>query len=194
MRGATVIIKDLNLVNRYFNPRAPCGARPSASQHGIPTEIISIHAPHAGRDSLVRRARRRRTDFNPRAPCGARPLWIGSAIRFSLFQSTRPMRGATILGSRYHTAMALFQSTRPMRGATRDIRTNSGSILFQSTRPMRGATTGHGLKITVGIFQSTRPMRGATSFLIAAWRALADFNPRAPCGARRYLRWPTTFI
>ena len=57
--------------------------------------VISIHAPHAGRD-----------------------YW-GLLVRqsASLFQSTRPMRGATtsppILGIAQR-----FQSTRPMRGAT----------------------------------------------------------------------------
>ena len=57
---------------------------------------ISIHAPHAGRDHLL-------TEYNAET---------------GLFQSTRPMRGATA-----HELFGLgfvfgFQSTRPMRGAT----------------------------------------------------------------------------
>ena len=58
-------------------------------------EGISIHAPHAGRDSYCTQLSCIMMNFNPRAPCGARPLWIGSGTRSSLFQSTRPMRGAT---------------------------------------------------------------------------------------------------
>ena len=103
---------------RDFNPRAPCGARHALPPYPVQLAVISIHAPHAGRDFLLPVVRGRRVYFNPRAPCGARPfgnevmlpvgfisihaphagrdtLWIGSAIRFSLFQSTRPMRGAT---------------------------------------------------------------------------------------------------
>ena len=39
------------LYSRYFNPRAPCGARLLLrAQHGRGL-VISIHAPHAGRDS-----------------------------------------------------------------------------------------------------------------------------------------------
>ena len=34
-------------------------------------------------------------------------------------------------------------------------------------------------------FQSTRPMRGATMTIKAAKLVIDDFNPRAPCGARR---------
>ena len=79
----------------YFNPRAPCGARPRRLIRPTPrptfqstrpvrgatskkpiTELrcqISIHAPRAGRDcSDVARCSCQR-DFNPRAPCGARP-------------------------------------------------------------------------------------------------------------------------
>ena len=34
----------------------------------------------------------------------------------------------------------MFQSTRPMRGATRSRQQETGISKFQSTRPMRGAT------------------------------------------------------
>ena len=57
---------------------------------------ISIHAPHAGRDKqygIIISERR-------------------------IFQSTRPMRGATIEQYQYLMSRK-FQSTRPMRGATR---------------------------------------------------------------------------
>ena len=57
----------------YFNPRAPRGARHTTITHRDVNQFISIHAPREGRDLL----------------------WIGSAIRFSSFQSTRPARGAT---------------------------------------------------------------------------------------------------
>ena len=36
----------------------------------------------------------------------------------TLFQSTRPMRGATVVPVDDATIAGVFQSTRPMRGAT----------------------------------------------------------------------------
>ena len=79
---------------------------------------------------------------------------------------------------------------------------------FQSTRPVRGATVGVHRRLHLGLFQSTRPVRGATQTVlheggclvisIHAPRAGRDsftywiaesnqnFNPRAPCGARRF--------
>ena len=80
--------------------------------------VISIHAPHAGRDTLngtcsqdvyiFQSTRPMRgatlilawtsaiiTHFNPRAPCGARPGGMLTSSTVGIFQSTRPMRGAT---------------------------------------------------------------------------------------------------
>ena len=104
-------------VSSCFNPRAPCGARPTlvfvrvavtAFQSTRPvrgaTFIIlmqvvplgvSIHAPRAGRD--LRRSCRvpRHPSFNPRAPCGARRTAPRPTHTEGRFQSTRPVRGAT---------------------------------------------------------------------------------------------------
>ena len=101
---------------------------------------ISIHAPHAGRDISARSARRRRWHFNPRAPCGARLRSRRGTTGHSEFQSTRPMRGATVCIRTTLEVRTLFQSTRPMRGATKSMRKVLLRIIFQSTRPMRGAT------------------------------------------------------
>ena len=59
--------------NPHFNPRAPCGAR-------LLHTCLSAAEMH----------------FNPRAPCGARlsdRLKAGDSL---IFQSTRPLRGATL--------------------------------------------------------------------------------------------------
>ena len=77
-----------------FNPRAPCGAR--------------------------LRARRQMEDganFNPRAPCGARLLGIG---RFwpNWISIHAPLAGRDFLRVTRVRVERLFQSTRPLRGAT----------------------------------------------------------------------------
>ena len=117
MRGATGVRRPLNRGGRDFNPRAPCGARLTHSNGpqtlllfqstrpmrgatgsvgaGRQTLVISIHAPHAGRDSPTSQHFSRKLNFNPRAPCGARPPPNCSPVMGSVFQSTRPMRGAT---------------------------------------------------------------------------------------------------
>ena len=50
MRGATCDCRQRYFFRNYFNPRAPCGARPRSGVAGFGAWWISIHAPHAGRD------------------------------------------------------------------------------------------------------------------------------------------------
>ena len=60
------------MLDLYFNPRAPCGAR-------LFMRFLTANAEN----------------FNPRAPCGAR-LHTGSPCTIhQKFQPTRPLRGAT---------------------------------------------------------------------------------------------------
>ena len=79
----------------HFNPRAPCGARPGTERVHGHTDDISIHAPLAGRDRSASSSPGPPRHFNPRAPCGARQLSHLKAELAELFQSTRPLRGAT---------------------------------------------------------------------------------------------------
>ena len=105
-------------IPEHFNPRAPRGARRWCNGSTSVSETISIHAPREGRDRVIPRLLHGVSNFNPRAPRGARLLWIGSVIRFSSFQSTRPARGATTCHGRSRRTNIEFQSTRPARGAT----------------------------------------------------------------------------
>ena len=57
-----------------FNPRAPYGARPATPRAEPEDAGISIHAPHTGRD----------------------PSPASELLQRLLFQSTRPIRGATL--------------------------------------------------------------------------------------------------
>ena len=79
---------------------------------------ISIHAPREGCDAC------------PQLP-------VNTPV---IFQSTHPVRGATlpfVVG----VVVAAFQSTPPVRGATNGIYgTQAQDIIFQSTHPVRGAT------------------------------------------------------
>ena len=94
----------------YFNPRAPCGARPAdktvlfssfhISIHGLrvePDEMrkefvehvdISIHGLRVEPDFPTATKNRLTIYFNPRAPCGARPTPSALCYRSEEFQST----------------------------------------------------------------------------------------------------------
>ena len=151
------------LFHRNFNPRTPCGVRPTmrivssstaAFQSTHPVrgatqrrEIIvldgriSIHAPRAGCDRLYSSINLNLTDFNPRTPCGVRRFKEGGAHGMDHFNPRTPC-GVRLAVARPCFSLKLFQSTHPVRGAT-----------FWATR-------GGG--------------------------RLSDFNPRTPCGVRRH--------
>ncbi len=76
---------------------APAVAAPAA-------ERISIHAPLTGRDMTKFWCACPRANFNPRAPYGARQDAEKEEELQLLFQSTRPLRGATLHQDRryYH--------------------------------------------------------------------------------------------
>ena len=148
---------------RYFNPRAPRGARRGRVCQGIPPGRISIHAPREGRDSRF---------------AAHRSLITG-------FQSTRPARGATFpwAARNYRPAISIHAPCgarrkhpenqgvsgaisihAPREGRDRiGLRNMENPWKFQSTRPVRGATRRTGLNVDIKGFQSTRPVRGATA-------------------------------
>ena len=101
---------------------------------------ISIHAPRVGRDRLRAQKNLCCGHFNPRAPCGARRrARLKNRLRH-LFQSTRPVWGATwqppscLRASSYFNPRAPCGARLPPRGG------GERRKKFQSTRPVWGAT------------------------------------------------------
>ena len=79
-----------------FNPRSPYGERLQYIAAGAEFVQISIHAPLTGSDYSRLGRTALRSDFNPRSPYGERRLAICAPDRHLLFQSTLPLRGATV--------------------------------------------------------------------------------------------------
>ena len=116
MRGATIASSG-DTVTAHVSIHAPHAGRDHNQRANHKTNSVSIHAPHAGRDQCLCVAQNplgvsihaphagrdhggtlsasRRNGFNPRAPCGARHPQGAQPPAPEMFQSTRPMRGAT---------------------------------------------------------------------------------------------------
>ena len=157
----------------------------STSAKGI---IISIHAPHAGRDR--RRAERKwsQTDFNPRAPCGARQTVDRELLIAYLFQSTRPMRGAT--DRRPRTADRVSISIHAPHAGRDNLRMRS-TVPNQHFNPRApcGARRNSCILSKISHHFNPRAPCGARRTPISSIRRReSDFNPRAPCGARHHER------
>ena len=171
--------------SRYFNPRAPCGAR-HAQLKKVSQGCISIHAPHAGRDNIGAGRIKGVWNFNPRAPCGARRNRILDMASHIQFQSTRPMRGATTVADQRIILGIGFQSTRPMRGATVLVLLNKALAPISIHAPHAGRDpSGRAASPGTLNFNPRAPCGARRRRALLRQRTQGHFNPRAPCGARR---------
>ena len=167
---------------------------------------ISIHAPRAGCDPVLSRMATAMSYFNPRTPCGVRLDNIVNLLAKAEFQSTHPVRGATLIIKRHKFGQRI--SIHAPRAGCDSIYLADGVLIctFQSTHPVRGAThpcilvtvtrwisihapragcdliSGH-ICHAAFRFQSTHPVRGATPLhnLFHRCFCISIHAPRAGC-------------
>ena len=147
----------------YFNPRAPCGARPQGARRMNIRAKISIHAPHAGRDCAA----------SPRVSVA----WI--------FQSTRPMRGAT--GARQFKTRR-YQHFNPRAPCGARLGLEVGQLALRQISihaPHAGRDFGNEVMLPAGFISIHAPHAGRDGCITSRIAVQKNFNPRAPCGARR---------
>ncbi len=185
VRGATRIDIFPNAYKQFQSTHPVRGATLTRKNRWC-TWTISIHAPRAGCDAGRRGHLTSRASISihaPRARCDNVRSVQGGWL--PVFQSTHPVRGATLRGSVSSPARSGFQSTHPVRGATMDKAAAAGNNEFQSTRPVWGATSiriavllrsaisihaprvgrdwmRYGFAPEPALFQSTRPVWDAT--------------------------------
>ena len=150
----------------FQSTRPMRGATGTCTRADVPV-LVSIHAPHAGRDRSSRRRRSLGGGFNPRAPCGARPHAVRLLIRLQSFQSTRPMRGAT--ARRLH----VFED---------------GNVSIHAPHAGRDCRMSVALLRTIVSIHA--PHAGRDDSFPDSAQGRQSFNPRAPCGARHLDDYP----
>ena len=72
LRGTTVSGAFRIVTTSDFNPRAPCGARPTTAPRMPATSSFQSTCPLRGTTCVAARIAFACSNFNPRAPCGAR--------------------------------------------------------------------------------------------------------------------------
>ena len=123
--------------------------------------------------------------FNPRAPYGARLKTFTSMVYDLVFQSTRPIRGATLVFRRFFPWMKHFNPRAPY-GARRGriVQTTFLCVDFNPRAPYGarpGAVLGRVRRRRISIHA---PHTGRDQQRQEKYPRPKDFNPRAPYGAR----------
>ena len=168
LRGAT--LKQMaRIAIRYFNPRAPCGARPSP--RAITKTISQFQSTRPLRGATI-----------ISSTCSPSPR---------IFQSTRPLRGATPAQDTEHGCCS-FQSTRPLRGATYLYTVyRPGPSDFNPRAPCGARLRSDAYARSHQDFNPRAPC-GARPCGPCSRAPPRHFNPRAPCGARPITRLATS--
>ena len=169
-----------------FNPRSPCGERRlSFMQDRYGTQFqstlpvwgatvvaltldgyaaISTHAPRVGSDHR-----------------------LGGRVRVQAISIHAPRVGSDALYAVVIDLDGLFQSTLPVWGATRTAFSPlTTACLFQSTLPVWGATRRPGREARMILISIHAPRVGSDTTSGSLPRTAANFNPRSPCGERRF--------
>ena len=124
-------------------------------------------------------------NFNPRAPCGARRSIVEFNDSLHKISTHAPLAGRDPIGV-IDRGKKLISTHAPLAGRDhKEYGELTVNGVFQPTRPLRGATAIRDRNLYEVIFQPTRPLRGATFSVAFPTETRTNFNPRAPCGARR---------
>ena len=115
--GRDVIILRIRIEQSAFQSTRPVRGATCTKQSRTFDLHISIHAPRAGRDAASHAWSMGPANFNPRAPCGAR---LSRCVFPSLdvYFNPRAPCGARPPPESPRRFTRIFQSTRPVRGAT----------------------------------------------------------------------------
>ena len=122
--------------------------------------------------------------FNPRSPCGERPNTPdGFTLTFG-FQSTLPMRGATLLQYVAFKPRGNFNPRSPC-GERLPAMTISWAFCYFNPRSPCGERLSHPRSVLwIQCISIHAPHAGSDRFWRGSNTGRADFNPRFPCGER----------
>ena len=146
--------------------------------------VISIHAPLTGSDHAPGLFHSSSRYFNPRSPYGERQKWLKLCLDHALFQSTLPLRGATVYAKQGDTFTRIsihapltgsdpnlrryvqpdddFNPRSPYGERRKSISKCTLSNNFNPRSPYGERLSGFISSAVWALFQSTLPLRGAT--------------------------------
>ena len=145
----------------YFNPRTPYGVRRRLPQPSVSIVFISIHAPLTGCDLVKSISRFARNTFQSTHPLRGATLSSPSpALPAIHFNPRTPcgVRPALMLGMGVYFCISIHA---PLAGCDCPTRARKGATNeFQSAHPLRGATAGAELLAVPGLISIHAPLAG----------------------------------
>ena len=166
LRGATQLPGRVSGWTAYFNPRSPCGERLRLALNGFDLDDFNPRSPCGERQRCNPKSTNNIATFNPRSPCGERPSLSVPPYQYFRFQSTLPLRGAT-LSAIAQGAMSTLSIHAPLAGS---------DYAVQLRQRLQGP------------FNPRSPCGERRAPENRLSPDCTTFNPRSPCGERRRIR------
>ncbi len=189
-----------------FNPRSPYGERPAARKYRYSRPDFNPRSPYGERLRVFSWAKRIRNfnprspygerpqdtngnkqaqkNFNPRSPYGERPESTRNPKRIEEFQSTLPLRGATVRsGDGFRQGRISIHA--PLTGSDTSGRTQSPALPdFNPRSPYGERHHKSTLSTTLFTISIHAPLTGSDIEHSNFINKQQDFNPRSPYGER----------
>ena len=187
LRGATSVAVSIKSNSSYFNPRAPCGARQKYASLSYMAWHISTHAPLAGRDERPQRPCVFVHRISTHAPLAGRDWGNKDLQHLAKHISTHaPLAGRDLRVSVNYGQLAYFNPRAPCGARPADHAGQYRDILISTHAPLAGRDSYTRNQIINKSEISTHaPLAGRDAMAQEVNAINENFNPRAPCGARR---------
>ena len=148
--------------------------------------IISIHAPLAGCDAWLPQVPRLQTGISIHAPlagCDGRRFNKCRKIAISIHA---PLAGCDARAQQRYCCIQRFQSTHPLRGATLPALWSADTRAISIHAPLAGCDVAVQI-VSVQDFAISihAPLAGCDGSRRGLGEEVSHFNPRTPCGVRR---------
>ena len=154
---------------QHFNPRPPCGGRPTFSTNTPPTSWhFNPRPPCGGRQVNADEQSNRLYNFNPRPPCGGRLSAVEKSLGLGNDFNPRPPCGGRLPWRGYPFPTLKFQSTPPVRGATLDYKLHIGQVEISIHAPRAGGDRISSLAPITGRISIHAPRAGGDSYTTSA--------------------------
>ena len=184
VRGATSGNFSPRLALSHFNPRSPCGERPLGRNPARQGLYFNPRSPCGERPSRGTNSPDS-CNFNPRSPCGERLPMAPTLDIVPVFQSTLPVRGATIMLQHIKRVFAISIHA-PRAGSDRPMRDTLRTFPHFNPRSPCGERPEPDIHVLgVGDISIHAPRAGSDTTSSSSSGIVTDFNPRSPCGERQ---------
>ena len=173
-------------VSRDFNPRTPCGVRRRADPSAYRAWYFNPRTPCGVRRRHLPRGRKT-AYFNPRTPCGVRLMGTTDQGWYRIISIHAPLAGCDLHIGPFTVTIIVFQSTHPLRGAT--ICKVLIVMLYRYFNPRTPCGVRLIIRQCCGGLMHFNPRTPCGVRLVSCASSInsSDFNPRTPCGVRH---WP----